>query len=142
MFAIAIWDCREQRLFLARDRMGVKPLYYTDVDGCLAFSSEIKALVVPGLRTPRINKDALSTYLRYQYVGWPDTLFEGILKLPPAHYAIYENGRLSISRYWHPASSDGTAALSDEDLRLLLDDAVRLRLVSDVPVGVFLSGGV
>ena len=142
MFAIAIWDCQERRLFLARDRMGVKPLYYTDVNGCLAFSSEIKALVVPGLRPPRINKDALSTYLRYQYVAWPNTLFEGILKLPPAHYAICENGRLSVLRYWHPTPHEGTATLSDEDLGMLINDAVRLRLVSDVPVGVFLSGGV
>jgi asparagine synthase (glutamine-hydrolysing) len=142
MFAIAIWDCWERRLFLARDRMGVKPLYYADTGGWFAFSSEIKALVIPGLRRPKINKDMLSTYLRYQYVAWPDTLFEGILKLPPAHYAIYENATLSISRYWHPASRNGTAALSDKDLGMLIDDAVRLRLVSDVPVGVFLSGGV
>jgi asparagine synthase (glutamine-hydrolysing) len=142
MFAIAIWDCRERQLFLARDRMGVKPLYYADVGGCLAFSSEIKALVVPGLHPPRINKNVLSAYLRYQFVAWPDTLFEGILKLPPAHYAIYENGRLRVSRYWHPASQNDAAALSDEDLGRLIDDAVSLRLVSDVPVGVFLSGGV
>ncbi len=142
MFAIAIWDCRERRLFLARDRMGVKPLYYTDVNGCLAFGSEIKTLVVPGLRQAKVNKDALSTYLRYQYVGWPDTLFEGILKLPPAHYAIWENGRLLVSRYWHPAPREDRAALSDADLGILIDDAVRLRLVSDVPVGVFLSGGI
>ena len=142
MFAIAIWDCEDQRLFLARDRMGEKPLYYTDTGACFAFSSEIKALLVAGLPRPRINTSALPTYLRYQYVGWPETLFEGIQKLPPAHYGIWENGRLAVSRYWHPAQSNGARPLSNEKLVKLIDDAIRLRLVSDVPVGVFLSGGV
>ncbi len=142
MFAIAIWDCRDERLFLARDRMGVKPLYYAQADGRLAFGSEIKSLLVPGVHPARMNRNALAAYLRYQYVAWPDTLFEGVLKLPPAHYAIYEAGKLTVSRYWHPVARESAAALSEEALRSLIDDAVGLRLVSDVPVGVFLSGGV
>jgi asparagine synthase (glutamine-hydrolysing) len=142
MFAVAIWDCRDSRLFLARDRMGVKPLYYTELDGGLAFGSEIKSLVVPGLRSAKINMAMLPGYLRYQFVAWPDTLFEGVFKLPPAHFAIFENGSLSITRYWRPDSRKGQPAISDDELQALIEDAVRLRLVSDVPVGVFLSGGV
>jgi asparagine synthase (glutamine-hydrolysing) len=148
MFAFAIWDAKLQRLFMARDRLGKKPLVYFQNNGRFAFASEIKALLqLPGVQK-KVNPQALNYYLTYQYVPSPDTIFEGIKKLPPAHYLLYDRERgLRIERYWrlHFNSSHRTdfdmQELSDR-IRTELEESVKLRLVSDVPLGVFLSGGI
>jgi len=142
MFAFALWDARRRRLVLARDRLGVKPLYYAEPAGDLdlAFASELKSLlVVPGLRA-ELDPEALDAYLAYLYVPHPRSAVRGIRKLPPAHVLVYEGGRTSVHRYWtlQSESSEPDAGRLWE----LLSDAVRLRLIADVPVGAFLSGGI
>jgi asparagine synthase (glutamine-hydrolysing) len=152
MFAIAIWDTRERRLFLARDRFGVKPLYYAhQSDGTLIFGSEIKALL-PALRTrPALNLGALPDFLANHAPSGDDTLFQGVKRLPPGHTLVWQDGKITLRRYWDLAygeatqgpKADSTAehALVDE-YRERFTEAVRLRLMSDVPLGVFLSGGI
>ena len=145
MFAFALWDKRKRRLLLARDRVGQKPLFYTEHNGALFFASEIKAILqVPGV--PRqVDLNALHDYLTYQYVPPPATMFKGIYKLPPAYILTCENGQMNISRYWEFAF-EPKAAISEEEavvrIEELLEEAVRVRLLSDVPLGVFLSGGI
>jgi asparagine synthase (glutamine-hydrolysing) len=145
MFAFAIWDEPRRRLFLARDRVGKKPLYYADTASRFLFGSEIKAILVAGGVERQPDRQALYHYLTYQYVPSPWTAFEGIRCLPPAHYLLLENGEARIERYWRlayqPKLKAPEAAL-EEELRARLREAVRLRLVSDVPLGAFLSGGV
>ena len=148
MFAFAIWDSRLQQLFMARDRLGEKPLVYFRQNGHFAFASEIKALLqVPDVER-KVNDTAIHHYLTYQYVPSPDTIFEGMQKLPPAHYLLYgRDGNLKIERYWklHFNSTHQTypdlQELNDR-IRTELEESVRLRLISDVPLGAFLSGGV
>jgi asparagine synthase (glutamine-hydrolysing) len=146
MFAFAIWDAGRQRLFLARDRFGEKPLFlYEDGEG-LYFASEIKALLkVPGVRT-QVNLPAVWDYLAYRYVPGPRTLFEGIRKLAPATHATWEDGRLTERRYWVAPDRDPVAASHPNGAAVpqflsKLDEAVKLQMVSDVPFGAFLSGG-
>jgi asparagine synthase (glutamine-hydrolysing) len=141
MFAIAIWDARHRRLVLARDRFGIKPLYYRAADNELAFASELRAL-------PRgeIDLDALEAFLAFNSIPAPLTIFREIRKLPPGHLLIWENGRVELRRFARPAPleelrEDEEAELVEE-LRSRLRDSVRAHLVSDVPVGVLLSGGV
>lgn len=145
MFAIALWDAPRQRLVLARDRLGKKPLYYTQQVHRLAFGSELKCLMqLPDTRR-RLDPEALDLYFTYQYIPHPHTIYQGIHKLPPGHAAVWENGRLEISRYWDIDWSKEvprTQSQAIEEVRELLTDAVRLRLRSDVPLGAFLSGGV
>ncbi|MCB0216615.1 MAG: asparagine synthase (glutamine-hydrolyzing) [Chloroflexi bacterium] len=145
MFAIAVWDARRGRLVLVRDRLGIKPLFYAEHDGQLRFASEIKALLAAGLPR-RLDPVALHDYLSFDYVPGPNTMFEGISRLQAGHRLIWD-GRLTIERYWDlPGSTppepivDDTRALSAQ-LRTRLDDAVAANMVSDVPVGAFLSGG-
>ena len=145
MFALAIWDARKKQLFLARDRLGQKPLVYREEAGRLVFASELKAiLAVPGM--PReMDPVALDEYLLYQYVPHPRTIFRGVSKLPPAHYAVYRGGRLEIAPYWQPefnAERRRPVAEYRERLRETLTEATRLRMISEVPLGSFLSGGV
>ena len=155
MFAFAIWDDRHKRLLLARDRAGKKPLFYRLDRGQLTFASELKSLLlVPG--APRhLNRRAIDSYLCYQYVPYPDCILEGYHKIPPAHVAVFEDGRLEVRRYWNPpfepsiASSLSAAEASQWTplewqigLRRVLTEAVRLRMRSDVPLGAFLSGGI
>ena len=148
MFAFAIWDNNRKLLFMARDRLGKKPLVYTHQARHLAFASEIKALLqIPGIEK-KVNGYAIHHYLTYQYVPSPETIFEGIKKLPPAHYLLYDrDGTLKIERYWrlHFNSSHQTdislQELSDR-IRAELEESVKLRLISDVPLGAFLSGGI
>ena len=145
MFAFALWDRPRGRLILARDRLGQKPLIYRRENNRLLFASEIKSILqVPGV--PReVNPDALSEYLTYLYVPQPRTMYAGIEKLPPAHYAVYEKGDLRIKRYWNLDLNRKIARSFEdvgEELNAQLDDAVRLRLRSDVPLGAFLSGGI
>ncbi len=145
MFAFSIWDERDRTLFLARDRFGIKPLYYSLRDGGrLVFASEVKALLRTGLVPPKVSAAGIRSYLTYGAVSEPLTAIEGVLALPAAHRAVLRNGQLDLERYWEPpaeevsTSSHGEAL---EELRALLDDSVRAHLVSDAPLGVFLSGG-
>lgn len=145
MFALAIWDQRRRRLVLARDRLGKKPLIYRHEGERLLFASELKSiLAISGV--PRdIDPAALDEYLTYQYVPHPNTIFRGIHKLPPGHYAIWDDGKFVVAPYWQPdfnAEQSWTAAAASECLRELMYDAVKIRLRSDVPLGAFLSGGV
>jgi asparagine synthase (glutamine-hydrolysing) len=146
MFAYALWDEPRRRLLLVRDRIGVKPLYYSVTPAGVTFASEIKSL----LEDPEVPRDwsaeALDAYLTLQYVPSPQTIYRGVLKLPAAHYLVAENGRVSVTRYWDLTfTGDGDPAREEEYLdRLdaLVTESVRLRLVSDVPLGAFLSGGI
>ncbi len=148
MFAFAIWDSNLRRLFMARDRLGKKPLVYFHHNGHFAFASELKALLeVPGVKK-EVSHSAIHQYLTYRYVPSPGTIFEGIKKLPPAHYLLYDRGgNLKIERYWRLNFNSGlqtdtnTKELSDR-IRAELEESIKLRLMSDVPLGVFLSGGV
>jgi len=160
MFAFAIWDETRQRLLLARDRLGKKPLVYRHEAGRLMFASELKSLLtVPGV--PRqVDPAALLEYLTYQYVPHPHCLLQGFAKLPPAHRAIWQQGELQVERYWRPGfeagGGRGPHGATDDSappvprtrgegqalLRSTLEEAVQLRLRSDVPLGAFLSGGV
>jgi asparagine synthase (glutamine-hydrolysing) len=141
MFALAHWSERDGRLLLARDRLGVKPLYYARMPGGLAFASQPKALLTLDPISARLDPEALSDYLAYGYVPFDRCIFAGIHKLPPAHALLYEpdSGRVSLRRYWklvrHEVRDD------PEVLRERIGQAVSSHLVSDVPVGAFLSGG-
>jgi asparagine synthase (glutamine-hydrolysing) len=146
MFALAIWDEAAGRLLLARDRLGIKPLHLAEHDGRLLWGSEIKAILAAG-HPRRLDAEALHDYLTFNYVPAPRTMFEGIRKLPPAHYALWEGGRLTVQPYWRlprsagePEAAGHPGALAAQ-LRGRLRDAVRACMVSDVPVGAFLSGG-
>ncbi len=145
MFAFAIWDSSAHALFLARDRLGKKPLYYwLDGDG-IAFASEPKAFLAdPGFKAEP-NLEAISHYLTYQYVPSPLAAFQGVQKLPPAHYLLVKDGKVFVERYWKLRYGQKRQLTEDEaceELRARLREAVKLRLVSDVPLGAFLSGGI
>ncbi|HKY29582.1 MAG TPA: asparagine synthase (glutamine-hydrolyzing) [Pyrinomonadaceae bacterium] len=146
MFAFAIWDDRKQRLFIARDRAGKKPLYYTLTDqGTFVFGSELKSLLVHPEVKREIDWTALDAYLTLGYVPDPQCIFQGIYKLPPGHHLTFSEGRVTVEKYWDFQFSPDPSMTRDDcidGLRELLDDAVRLRLVSDVPLGAFLSGGI
>jgi asparagine synthase (glutamine-hydrolysing) len=144
MFAFAIWDSFERRLFVARDRLGKKPLYYGWVSGTFAFGSELKSLrTLPGVSL-ELDEAAVDDYFAYRYVPGPRTIFKGFAKLPPGHHLTLANGTVEIKRYWEPQFK-GDSQLSEREAErafaATLEDAVRLRLRSDVPVGAFLSGG-
>lgn len=145
MFAIAIWDSRNRRLLLARDRVGKKPLKYAEIDGGIAFSSELKAILAAGLIDRDVQLGDIDLFLSLGYVPAPGTAFRGIRKLPPGHFLIWENGNLRIERYWQLdfrekqelSISDWTVAV-----RSAVRRAVERRLIADVPLGAFLSGGI
>lgn len=147
MFAFAIWDDKEKQLFIARDRVGKKPLYYTVTNrGSLVFGSELKSLLEHPEVERRVNPQAIDAYFSLGYVPDPMSIFENIEKLPPGHHLTFKNGRLNVERYWdfrYESNGNGHKAADYlEELRELLSEAVKLRLVSDVPLGAFLSGGV
>ena len=144
MFSLAIWDDRKRRLFLARDRMGKKPLYYFAGHGRLSFASELSSLVVDPRVPTELSSQALFEYLLYDFIPAPHTIYRDVNKLPAAHYAIFDSEGLRIRRYWNPPQPDASADYRESTIRLkeLLSDAVRMRLVSDVPLGAFLSGGI
>ena len=144
MFAFAIWDGTEKSLLLARDRLGQKPLVYAEDQGRLAFASELGALMeVPWVRR-EVDPHALDLYLTYQYVPHPKTILKGAKKLPPAHMGLWRKGRFETSRYWQldPTERPIREGEALERLKLLLREAVSMRLMSDVPLGAFLSGGI
>jgi len=146
MFAFALWDARRRRLFIARDRFGEKPLYWGVFDNTLLFASEPKVLLAHPAVRPSLNLDALRRYLSFDYVPAPLSIYEGINKLTAAHTLTLEDGRIELERYWKLSykkpSHTPTEREAAEHLRHLLAESVRMRLVSDVPLGVLLSGGI
>jgi len=145
MFAFAIRDRRRRRLFLARDHIGQKPLFYSTAGGRFAFASEIKALLQPGLVAPALDLPGLSHLMAVRFVPGTGTLFRDVEKLPAGHWMMVEDGRCRLQRYWEPRYEPKLAASEDEiveRLRAQLGETVRTLLVSDVPVGAFLSGGI
>ena len=145
IFAFAIWDKEKKELFLARDQMGVKPLYYFHQNGKFIFSSEIKAILEHPEVPRKLQKEAFSHYLRVLYVPEPLTMFEGIFKLPPASFAILKNGDLKIEKYWSLNIKE-KLNISKKEIEEKLKDqvfiSVKRQLVSDKPLGVYLSGGI
>jgi asparagine synthase (glutamine-hydrolysing) len=147
MFAFALWDVPRRRLWLVRDRLGKKPLYYTHSAGRLKFASELKSLVADGTFRRDVDADAVGLYLRFGYVPSPLTIFKDARKLPPAHYLLCEDGRVSVTRYWDPVPFSATrSSMSDAEAEGELDrrlaTAVKQRMIADVPLGAFLSGGI
>jgi asparagine synthase (glutamine-hydrolysing) len=149
MFAFAIWDARSRELFVARDRVGKKPLYYTVTrSGNLIFGSELKSLREHPEFLAEISIEALDAYLSFGYVPDPLTIFNDVQKLPPGHYLRFKDGHATVEQYWdfpHPQAQTNPARSDSEcldELQALLDEAVRMRLESEVPLGAFLSGGI
>ncbi|HCR19676.1 MAG TPA: asparagine synthase (glutamine-hydrolyzing) [Candidatus Latescibacteria bacterium] len=143
MFAFVIWDDGRQLLFGARDRLGVKPLHFSISESGFICASEIKA-IVEHPDVPRIlDQSAICDYLTYRYIPSPKTIWKSVRKLPPAHTFTYRNGTLRTRRYWTLEQGDTVIPKTDavEQLAELLEDSVKIRLISDVPLGVFLSGG-
>jgi len=146
MFAFAIWDEKKKQLFLTRDRIGKKPLYYTWLNGNFYFASEIKSfLVLPDFKK-EVNLKAIHYYLTYQYIPSPMTIWKGVYRLEPASYLVLnKEGRLKMTRYWSIDFRKKTKLSFEESKRIireLLKEATKLRLISDVPLGAFLSGGI
>ena len=144
-FAFAIWNEREQKGFLARDHLGVKPLYFTAVDGQVIFSSELKAILQEERLSLQLNPDALDLYWTFLYIPCPWTIYKNVFKLPPATYLEYEKGEYKLTQYWKPPVdqvSEGSAEEMEEQIYSRLRESVEIRLMSDVPLGVFLSGGI
>ncbi|HQZ98489.1 MAG TPA: asparagine synthase (glutamine-hydrolyzing), partial [Pyrinomonadaceae bacterium] len=157
MYAFSLWDLERKKLILVRDRFGEKPLYYGVFDGKLIWASELKALIAHPSVSTELDLNALRHYLSFDYVPAPLSIYKGVYKLPAAHMLTVENGEIKTRRYWdvNPdaasrAAAGGTSngskpaslAESAEELRDLLSDSVRMRLVSDVPLGILLSGGI
>ena len=145
MFAIAIWDERHKSLFLARDRLGIKPLHYALHDGNLYFGSEIKSILAVAPTLAKVNSQALLEYLDFGYIHDPLTAFSGITKLPPGHLMEFANGKSCVRQYWEMPTYDTYFPKNEEECLEELDrrllEATRIRLISDVPLGAFLSGG-
>ena len=147
MFAFAIWDAGRRRLFAARDRAGEKPFYYAHVDGSFVFASEIKGLLPHPSVSRELDRSAVALYLAYEYVPAPASIFRDVRKLPAAHTLSLEPGtEPRIRRYWTPRYGRRENSTSIEEacevLRARLTESLRQRLISDVPLGVFLSGGI
>jgi asparagine synthase (glutamine-hydrolysing) len=146
MFAVALWDSRRRRLWIARDRLGIKPLYYSESAGRLLFGSEIKAILQHPAMAARLNLHGLSGYLSLKYVPSPDTMFDGIRSLPPGHMLICDTRGTAIKPYWDVSFAQThqrtrSEAEYAEQLEALLKESVGMHLISDVPFGAFLSGG-
>jgi len=145
MFAIGLWDAIKKKLVLARDRLGKKPLYYCLNNGSFIFSSELKAILSNPDIPREVAPESISDYLSFLYVPPPDTIFRGIFKLEPATYLIYQEGEIYRKRYWEPkfeANADMKKTMALEQFHDILQDAVTIRMESEVPLGAFLSGGI
>ena len=144
-FVFALWDGKKNRLFVARDRVGKKQFYYMYKNQTLIFASEIKAILQDPEVSVEVNRAAVTDYLTYGYIPTPESMFKNIVKLPPAHFMLYENGSIRMERYWHLDFSK-KLKLSEPEycnrIMDLLEEATRIRLISDVPLGAFLSGGI
>jgi asparagine synthase (glutamine-hydrolysing) len=145
MFAFAIWDSREKTLFLARDRIGIKPLFYAETGDRFFFASELKSILASGAVPRRLDPQGLDLYLTFMYVPAPATMISGVRKLSPGHTLTWRDGRVAVRRYWELPSGEAVAhpprAKALEELTALLQDAVKCRLMSEVPLGAYLSGG-
>lgn len=145
MYGIALWDARRKRLMLVRDRFGQKPLYYHIKNGILTFASEVKSILAASTSTPQVSHAALRDYLALGYAVAPNTMFDGVQKLPPASVLIWERGQWRIERYWQLPDQVITNVSEEEWARRIRDElgrAVKDHMVSDVPLGAFLSGGI
>ena len=147
MFALALYESEPHRLTLTRDRLGIKPLYWAELNsGGVIFASEIKPLLVSGLIRTSVNEQAVSSYLAHGYIPAPETLFKGINKLPPGHQLIAEScGSIKVTRYWHPKPAKDIPVQSaeiEDYLLTLLSESLEMQLRSDVPLGALLSGGI
>jgi asparagine synthase (glutamine-hydrolysing) len=142
MFAFAAWDTREKRLLLARDRLGIKPLYYQVLPDGIAFASELKSLLVLG--QPEIDRSAVRDFLFHGYIPAPKTIYRGIAKLPAGHTLTWQANRIAIERYWNPSTALVARGTGESVIELdaLLREVIPAHTLSDVPVGVFLSGGI
>lgn len=144
-FAFAVWDSTRRRLFLARDHLGIKPLYYAPLQEGLLFGSELKALVAHPRCSRQIDPIALDQYLAMRYIPSPRTIYRDVFKLPPAHSLVWQADKITIRRYWDVTFAPAEGHDEEEwaaELRALLEDAVRRQMVADVPLGAFLSGGI
>lgn len=148
IFAFALYDSKKRKLYLVRDQLGVKPLYYSFTGGRLIFGSEIKAVLASNLITPEINRQALWDYLTYMYVPCPLTMYSGVFQVPPAHFLALDldTKEYHIERYWNPLDNVGERITDPEEVyrsvRETLSQTVKEQLVSDVPISAFLSGGI
>ena len=147
MYAFAIWDDLEKELCIVRDRMGVKPLYYYVDDNCLVFASEIRSIMKSGFVVPQINHKALVDYLSFQSISSPDTIIKEIRQLEAGQYISVKNNSVEIRQYWNLTERNGEEDFSNKTvvhrrIRNLLEESVKTRLISDVPIGAFLSGGI
>ena len=144
MFAFAVWDETRQKLLLARDRIGQKPLFYSQDGSGLIFGSEIKAILALRHRPPELDPLAMHDYLSLRFISPPSTIFMGIRKIPPAHTLVFQNGQITLRRYWHLSFHEKLRLTEPELLDALRDQlkrTVQSHLISEVPVGAFLSGG-
>ena len=145
MFAFALWDKEKEQLFIARDRLGIKPLYYMVTDGVFCFASEMKSLLSVRGFQKQVDPKALLAFLTFLYIPSPLAVFKGIEKLPPGHRLVFKKGRVSVERYWDLEFPQRSGALTEEEycasVRGAMRESVQSHLVSDVPLGVFLSGG-
>ena len=145
MFAFVIWDSKTETLFGARDYFGVKPFYYAEVDGGLIYGSEIKSILEHPLIKKEVNREALESYLTFQYSVLPETFFKGIFKLMPSHCFTWKDGKMEIERYWEPQfEEDNNKTFSEfvEEIDAAMQDSIKKHKISDVEVGSFLSSGV
>lgn len=145
MFSFVIWDVKGKRLFGARDYFGIKPLYYAEMNGTFMFGSEIKAFLPHPHFEKKLNTAALEQYLTFQYSASEDCFFEGVKKLPPAHYFTYENGKMTVTRYWDVQFKPDEQPLLGDWVRVISEtfrDSVQAHKIADVEVGSFLSSGV
>src|SRR3989338_4753996 len=148
MFAFAIWDREKEELFLVRDRFGIKPLYYAYKDQQIIFASEIKSILLHPKISKKINEMSVSNYFSFRYIPGEETIYQEIRKLPPGHYLQFKKGHLDVRPYWNlfePVSKSvqqESLSSQQERFNFLFQDAVQKCLISDVPVGLFLSGGV
>lgn len=146
MFALALWDSKKQQLVLARDRFGIKPLYFSWCNGLLVFASETQAIIKSGLVSKEINHRSVFNYLNFLSVPPPHTIWQNIYCLLPAHYAIYKNNDVKINSYWHLHNQKTVIPKNNNEViaytKKLLQETISQHLLADVPVGIFLSGGI
>ena len=144
MFAFALWDSKRRRLLLARDRLGKKPIHYTVQNGQLIFCSELAGLLKAMPTRPEMDLESIDRYLSLQYIPEPRTVYRGVFKVPAGHVLVWENGQATVSRYWdysYEPKIEGSEQELCAELRERLREAVRIRLISEVPLGAHLSGG-
>lgn len=142
MFAFGFWDARQRKLVLVRDRLGIKPLYYYRDNERFIFASEVRALIATGLVPRKLSRTAIDSYLAFGSVQQPLTIIENVYALLPGHTLTFKDGRISVEPYWQLSAGAVSLPADSAEISELLHESVRLRLVSDVPVGVFLSGGI